>query len=53
MHDAFVKWLTADYEVFQILFIRSVIIMLFSFLKLSAEGNLRQLKTNRPLGHGI
>ncbi len=53
VHDALTKWLTADYGIFQILFIRSVIIMLSSFLKLSAEGNLRHLKTKRMLGHGI
>ncbi len=51
MGDSIGKWLTADYPVMQIAWIRSCsgLLLIGSFALFS--GRLKQLKTRRPLGH--
>ncbi|MGI9301768.1 MAG: DMT family transporter [Gammaproteobacteria bacterium] len=49
--DAIIKWLVRDYPLLQIMFIRSVFMIVPAFALLHAKGNLAALKTKRPGGH--
>ena len=51
VQDALVKWLTADFAVLQILFIRSVVMSVPVFLLLYRSHGLAGLRTRRPFGH--
>jgi drug/metabolite transporter (DMT)-like permease len=51
--DAGVKWLTADYAVPQIAFIRYLFGIVLAILLAGRMGGLATLKTRRPLGHAL
>lgn len=51
--DAILKWLTAGYETMQILFVRGLVVFVVASIVLNREGGLRELATERPLGHMI
>lgn len=51
--DAGVKWLTTDYAVPQIAFIRYVFGLALAIILATRMGGLGTLKTRRPLGHAL
>ena len=53
IQDALIKMLSADYSLFQILFIRSAIIILPLFCLLMYRGGWQSFHTSRPVDHGL
>ena len=53
LQDTAVKWLSPDYALHQLMFIRSVLALLITFVLLRFEGGLRLLRTRRPVLHAV
>src|SRR6056297_3487259 len=53
VNDASIKALSDDYPLHQMVFIRSVIALVFSFTLLSLEGGLALLRTKTPALHAL
>ena len=53
LQDTAVKWLSPDYALHQIMFIRAVLALLITFALLRFEGGLRLLRTRRPVLHAV
>ena len=51
--DVMGKWLTEVYPVIQVTWLRSVVGLIAVFIITAATGNLGNLKTRRPLWHGL
>ncbi|GGB20400.1 DMT family transporter [Allosediminivita pacifica] len=51
VNDVLIKYLSGGYPLHQMIFIRSVIALIFSFAFVRMEGGLRILRTDRPLLH--
>ncbi len=51
--DALVKWLSADYSVWQLMFFRAVFALLPLALVIHRSGGLATLKTKHPFAHAI
>ena len=51
--DVMGKWLTEVYPVIQVTWLRSVVGLIAVFIITAATGNLVNLKTRRPLWHGL
>ena len=53
LQDTAVKWLSPDYALHQIMFIRAVLALLITFALLRFEGGLRLVRTRRPVLHAV
>jgi len=53
VQDGFIKWLVEDLSVLQLLFVRSIVVVLVIFTVTKARTGHVKLSTTRPLEHGI
>lgn len=53
MQDGFIKWLVEDFSVFQLLFVRSIVVAVLIALVFSSGGRSLRFTTTRPLEHGL
>lgn len=53
MQDALVKWLAADFSLFQLLFVRSMVSVPLLILFISYRAGRAGFKTRRPAGHAL
>ena len=53
INDLFVKQFSKNYPLHEIIFIRSLIAILFTLLLVKSEGGLKILKTQQPIQHAL
>ena len=53
LQDTAVKWLSPDYALHQIMFIRAVLALLITLALVRFEGGLRLVRTRRPVLHAV
>lgn len=53
INDLFVKQFSKNYPLHEIIFIRSLIAILFTLLLVKSEGGLKILKTQKPIQHAL
>ncbi len=51
IQDVVIKWISGDYSVHQILFVRSVVALVPLFVIVRLNGGLASLRTRRPVIH--
>jgi drug/metabolite transporter (DMT)-like permease len=51
LHDVVIKWMSGDYPVHEIVFIRSLVAIVVILLIVRFEGGLESLRTRRPVVH--